>query len=211
MPRQYKRLDRLPCENCGKPAAKPTSRFCSRPCWRAVERPPTEERFQAQVNQTETCWLWTGKLARGYGRIDHDGVSRPAHSYAFEQASGEPIPDGFIVCHVCDVGACVRNDEPGIYTVLNVDYVRYGHLWLGTDTANMADMLRKGRHGRMLHPESCPRGEHHPMARFTERTIREMRAMYANHEATQVELAIIFRTTQATVSKIVRRDSWQHI
>jgi hypothetical protein len=65
----------------------------------------TSELFWAKVNKTDTCWLWTGKIdPEGYGRHK---VSY-AHRYAFELHSGEIIPTGRQIDHICHVRACVN-------------------------------------------------------------------------------------------------------
>lgn len=90
-----------------------------------------EERFFDKVNKTDSCWLWTGSLtSRGYGSIGVDGKNVSAHRLSYMLFNGD-IPDGFVVCHSCDVPACVNPE----------------HLWVGTASDNMKDMVAKNRHG----------------------------------------------------------------
>lgn len=76
------------------------------------------------------CWLWTGSFfANGYGRFKEIGVTgQKAHRRSYEIHKGK-IPEGMYVCHSCDNPPCVNPD----------------HLWLGTNSDNMKDMVRKGR------------------------------------------------------------------
>jgi hypothetical protein len=105
------------------------------------------DRFFSYVLQNETteCWLWSGDITtRGYGLFRYNGERVAAHQSAWEQVAGL-IPDNFVVCHTCDVRRCVRNDDAGIYVVDGIVYQRRGHLWIGTQIANLADMILKGR------------------------------------------------------------------
>jgi len=76
-------------------------------------------RFETQyVPEPNTgCWLWTGEMdtRNQYGVFRL--VNRPvgAHRMSFELYKGE-IPKGMLICHACDVMACVNP----------------AHLWLGT-------------------------------------------------------------------------------
>lgn len=88
-----------------------------------------EERFFQKVNKTESCWLWTGALnSRGYGSFRFNGKSESAHRYSFRYFNGE-IQPGMIICHKCDVPACVNPQ----------------HLWEGTHLDNNQDCIAKGR------------------------------------------------------------------
>lgn len=86
--------------------------------------PPIEERFWANVQKTETCWLWTGtRFPKGYGYLNRGGKNRPVrhvyvHRFAYELLVG-PIPEGMTIDHIKANGyisrACVKAiaDEHG--------------------------------------------------------------------------------------------------
>jgi hypothetical protein len=79
------------------------------------------------------CWeVQFGINKQGYGVISVGQGKNPekyqAHRVAYEVFVGE-IPNGLFVCHKCDNTKCVNPD----------------HLFLGTHTDNMRDMINKGR------------------------------------------------------------------
>lgn len=82
---------------------------------------PLAERFMAKVNQTDSCWLWTGSLhgQRGsfgsYGSISVNGRNQLAHRVAYELAKG-PIPKGLTIDHLCRNRACVNPDHLEVVT-----------------------------------------------------------------------------------------------
>ncbi len=76
------------------------------------------------------CVLWDKSLSStGYGNAWRNGKPLGAHRYTWEQQRG-PIPDGLYVLHHCDNRACV-----------NID-----HLYVGTQSDNIRDAVRRGRH-----------------------------------------------------------------
>lgn len=100
------------------------------------------------------------------------------------------------------------------------------HLFLGTQSDNMRDMLSKGRDGARVHPERLPRGDSHYArqrpellvrgprfwsAKLDEQRVTEIRMRYAAGEATQYELASQYGVNQPTVSEIIRRKIWRHV
>lgn len=75
------------------------------------------------------CIEWKGaRNPQGYGQKCIKGKRYRTHRLAWEWANG-PIPEGLFVLHKCDNPPCCNPD----------------HLFLGTQTDNMQDMLAKGR------------------------------------------------------------------
>lgn len=89
------------------------------------------ERFRERVQKTDGCWLWTGDVARRYGRITIGQRAIRAHRFSYELHVGR-IPKGMMVCHRCDVPLCVNPD----------------HLFLGSAKDNMKDAVDKRRHAQ---------------------------------------------------------------
>lgn len=148
---------------------------------------PLKVRFWAKVRITPGCWWWTGNAIKGYGRIRRggsDNVYLAAHRYGYEWANG-PIPDGLGVLHHCDNPRCVNPD----------------HLFLGTNTENVADMVSKGRHnpGRTF-------GEDQWASKLTPDEVRTIRWLYPMYS--QQRIGAWFGISQATVSWIIRRRGW---
>jgi hypothetical protein len=99
------------------------------------------------------CWFWVGSLTgSGYGvHYIAPGYREQAHRYSWEIHNGK-IPDGLQACHKCDVRCCVNPE----------------HLFLGTQSENLKDMVRKGR-------DNPRRGSAHGKARLTELDIENIR------------------------------------
>jgi hypothetical protein len=74
-----------------------------------LDRRTAADRFEAKVEKTATCWLWTGaKNNRGYGQFlgDTDRLVL-AHRFSYELAIG-PIPQGLTLDHLCRTPLCVN-------------------------------------------------------------------------------------------------------
>ena len=180
--------------------------------WRSDEA--DRLRFWSKVDQSEEgCWLWQGTMfSQGYGCFKIDGKLHKAHRVAYTLVMGV-IPAGLLVCHHCDVRACVRPD----------------HMFLGTTKDNVHDAKKKGRlatgdrSGARLHPERMTRGDAHwshlhperhrgelnGRARLTREQVEEVRTRYAAGNISQLALSLEYNVAQTTISAIVRRQNWK--
>lgn len=103
----------------------------------------SRERILANVEYDPNggCWLWSGSMPKGRqqrGFLTVGGRSRLASRVSFQAFTGVD-PSGGMVCHKCDVSACVNP----------------GHLYLGDHATNMADMVRRKRYFAATQPERC--------------------------------------------------------
>jgi hypothetical protein len=139
---------RTPAVRIGSPLGSPTCAVeeCSRPSitrgwcrrhyqrWQRYgdptrERPSVAERIRAGSIRRNGCLEWRGARDKdGYGLIRVEGTLRRLPRVVWELHFG-PIPAGLMVCHSCDNPTCADID----------------HLLLGTQRANIQDMLAKGR------------------------------------------------------------------
>lgn len=138
------------------------------------------------VDAATGCWNVTSHALdkKGYPVITIKRRTTLLHRYTYEQTHG-PIPDGLCVCHSCDNRRCVNP----------------AHLWLGTQKANIHDMMDKGR-------RSNPQGASHYRAKLTEENVRYIRE---HTEMTGRELARMLNVSDATICNIRHGRKWQHL
>ena len=142
-------------------------------------------RYWAKVKKGDGCWEWTAFISKGgYGQIGFRGGLIYSHRAAWILTNG-PIGADLYVCHHCDNRKCCNPE----------------HMFLGTFTDNMNDMLSKGRHGGTA-------GELHPRAKLTKVKVDEIRRRYADENILQEELANEYGVAKPTVAALLRNNSW---
>lgn len=155
--------------------------------------PTFPQRFWSKVNKTESCWIWTGALVKGYGEV------RPfravpcikSHRAAWILCVG-PIPDGLWVLHNCPGG-----DNPAC--------VNPNHLWLGTAADNSADRDAKGRHWTRVALRGVQRHNH----KLTPEAAEIIRNEYGKSSGR--ELAKRFNVSHAAIRSCVIGRTWRVI
>lgn len=154
-----------------------------------MSRKTTLERFEAKFEPCPVtgCWLWNAcNNTKGYGFFRHVGKNLYAHRFAYELYIG-PVPDGMHVLHTCDAPWCVNPD----------------HLFLGTRSDNMQDMIRKGRDNRAY-------GERNPTTTLTTKQV--LGVYYRAHAGERYQdIAVEYRITKSTVSNIKTGRTWKHL
>ncbi len=166
------------CENCRKIYLQdhPGRRWCSEMC-----------KFLSQIEKNN-CWIWKGGLGRhGYAQHRMNNTPIVAYRAAWILFKGE-IPKGICVCHRCDNKKCVNPD----------------HLFLGTQSDNMKDMLEKGRRRKDL------KGQDVPHSRLKDKDIKDIFEMRKNRYKIR-EIAEVFKVHKTHIGKILQRKKWKHI
>lgn len=139
------------------------------------------ERFWAKISKTDGCWNWIGSTAGGYGQVTRATKKIPAHRMSWELHFGG-IPDGLMVLHRCDNKLCVRPD----------------HLFLGDASANMRDMVAKGKHPKKLNS-------------YRAKLTPDQVSLIRKSDKGCTHFARLFGVDQSTILAIKKGQSWRRL
>ena len=151
------------------------------------------DRFWAKVEKTDNCWEWIGsKNNYGYGKIILLRKLISAHRLSWIIHNGD-IPEGshygtVCVLHKCDNPSCVNPD----------------HLFLGTHSENMQDMLKKNRGAKQV-------GEEASNSKLNSSQVRIIRYWWSMGNMTKSRIGKFFDVSYSAIDCIVRRKTWKHI
>lgn len=143
-----------------------------------------EQRFWSNVvgEPNSGCWLWMGPVdENGYARFRVGARKARMHRWAFETLV-RPLSRSEIVCHKCDVPACVNPS----------------HMFIGSQRDNVEDKVKKGRQSV---------GRKSPCAKLTEDQVRDIRASDETNRA----LGRKYGVTHGIIGKIKNREDWKHV
>lgn len=144
---------------------------------------------KVDVGGANDCWMWRGTRSGDYGLFHIPGANIGAHRVSWEIAKGS-VPDGMHVCHNCPGG-----DNPYC--------VNPAHLFVGTRSDNMRDMLAKGRGNYIA-------GSRNKAAKLTEADVPIVRELYESGFS-QRKIAAIYKVAQTTIGDVTSGKGWRHV
>lgn len=90
--------------------------------------------------------------------------------------------------HHCDNGYCIN----------------LFHIYPGTHTNNMRDMIRRNRRDTV-------NGEAHPISKLTKKDIIFIRKVYDLNKRNGEKLARLFNVSRTLIHSVLKRKTWKHI
>lgn len=128
------------------------------------------------------CWLWQGRKAHyGHGIFAYKGKQIGAHRASWFLHGGK-IPEGAMICHKCDVPACINP----------------GHLYVGSAATNSQDAVSRNR---------VAHGERSGTAKLTTSDVRAIRM----DSRPTTHIARDYGVSNVLVGKIKRREIWARV
>lgn len=157
------------CKNSFEPMGRSLV-YCSLKCrfWsKVIKRGPDE------------CWDWTAsKIPKGYGMFKYKGHLVKAHRFVWFLTYGS-IPGNLHVLHKCDNESCCNPS----------------HIFLGTQTDNSIDMVRKFRQWNQ---------------KLTQQQVKTIKIELAKGIIHRL-LAKKYKVARQTIGKINTGECWSHV
>lgn len=161
------------CSAIYQPLQSSRDRFCSLRC-----------RVDYYVIKQEGCWSTRGlkPIEGGYFRLNISGKIVSLHRAAYIAYVSDP--GDLHVLHSCDNPGCCNPS----------------HLFLGTHTDNMRDLIKKG-YRKTAVGEACGR------SKLTTADVIAIKSM----EGTHTHIAKLYGVYPSTIWSILRGKTWKHI
>ena len=158
------------------------------------------DRFMEGVSKTPTdtgCLLWTRSLDRtGYGQVMMAGKATRSHRVAYEIHHNVRLSPDNVIMHMCDTPRCCNP----------------GHLQLGTQSDNLADMRSKNRHAHGARNGTHVLTDESVLAMRKEWAASPHRTRWNPTGITMIDLAKKYGLADhATVGAILRGEMWTHV
>lgn len=141
-------------------------------------------------NESTGCLEWTGGTTGPWKYAVYFIKSKPklAHRRAFQLANPNIDISAMFICHHCDNPRCINP----------------GHLFAGTQSENIMDCVRKGRH-----PRKSAKGSKKPDAKLTEDQIPRIRERIAAGEPC-TKIAKDYGVSHTIIYSVKNGHLWRH-
>lgn len=166
--------------------------YCARACHTVAKRYSLERSLEIMWKHIDRdgpngCWIWTGGVNNmGYGKMKFGTKIMAVHRLVYQLAHGFIKPRDWCL-HKCDTPRCVNPE----------------HIFLGDDSANMADKVAKGRQTR---------GEDAFKAKLNNAQVMEMRRIRATEGWSYNRLAAHFGLRSGTGARSICLGlHWKHL
>lgn len=136
--------------------------------------------------ETEQCWNWLASTDRKYGTFGLYGRQYKAHRVSFRLFFGRQPDPTKDICHSCDNTLCVN------------PY----HLFEGTRSENLLDMVRKNR--RVFWK---PKGDASPDVKLSDTQVAEIRERYVPRKVSTRYLAKEYGVARSLIHRIISGQS----
>lgn len=141
-------------------------------------------RKNIKIEPSSGCWNWMASVNKwGYGRLRQGRRERQVHRLSYVTFVGI-IPEKTMVLHKCDNPKCCNPD----------------HLFLGTHTDNMRDMVAKNRN-------AVRRGESATSAKLSWADVECIRN--DNGQSTISSLAKQFGVSRRAIGFVLKGETWR--
>lgn len=168
------------------------------------------------------CWPWArGTGSHGYGQVTDGRSTRLAHRVAWVLSTGDQIPIGMTVDHICRVRVCCNPAHLRLLTnVVNArdngnarkSHCPSGHEYTAENTYTDPKGARRCRTCAGMTRGSRPSRPHgRPASILTEIQVRSIRERYARGGITQRQLADEHGVHIMTINNVIHRRRWKHV
>ena len=142
---------------------------------------------KVDIKSFDECWLWMAYEERnGYGVFRFNKKIWKAHRFSYLLHYGS-IPNQLFILHKYDERLCVNPN----------------HLFAGTNSDNMQDMISKGRNNHLF-------GNKHPNSKLTDEQVLTIIEKYKSGKTMQ-DLATEYNITVQAISQNIRGNLRKHL
>jgi len=146
------------------------------------------KRFHSKYKEKslDECWEWIGSNPNqdGYGIFYYENTQDMAHRMSWMVTHNRILEAGEVVCHHCDNPICVNPK----------------HLFVGTQTDNIKDMVQKGR-------QRSHKGELNNKSILNEKKVKEIKSRRRDG-VTYKSLAKEFSVSEGCINHIINGRHW---